>query len=125
MRSPLVSPGSRTARSDVGSSATWRPSTSAQNPARVAASAQSKVTARSELLKVGIPLSRGVGYASVREDVARTTWRRSRRASGGSDGGTAAVGSDDRAGDVAGLGRGEEGDHAGDLAGLGGPGQQG
>ncbi len=43
----------------------------------------------------------------------------------GSDGGTAAVSGDDRAGDVAGLGRGEEGDHAGDLAGVGGPGQQG
>ena len=43
----------------------------------------------------------------------------------GSDGSSAAVGGDDRAGDVAGFGRGKEGDHAGDLAGLGGPGQQG
>ena len=43
----------------------------------------------------------------------------------GSDGGTATVSGDDRAGDVAGLGRGEEGDHAGDLVGLGGPAQQG
>ncbi len=43
----------------------------------------------------------------------------------GSDGGTAAVSGDDRAGDVAGFGRGEEGDHAGELAGLSGPGQQG
>jgi hypothetical protein len=43
----------------------------------------------------------------------------------GLDGGTAAVGGDDRPGDVAGLGRGEEGDDPGDLAGLGGPGQQG
>ncbi len=37
-----------------------------------------------------------------------------------SDGGAAAVGGEDRAGDVAGLGRGEEGDDLGDLARLGG-----
>jgi len=43
----------------------------------------------------------------------------------GSDGGAAAVGGEDRAGDVAGLGRGEEGDDLGDLARLGGTGEQG
>jgi hypothetical protein len=106
-------------------------------PARVAASAQSKVTANSELLTVGIPFA-GVGCVSVRQGLAWTAWRLTYRrkwrpGSGGvpagqpgSDGGAAAVGAaavggDDRAGDVAGLGRGEEGD----LAGLGGPGQQG
>src|SRR6266487_4674518 len=36
-----------------------------------------------------------------------------------------AVGGEDRTGDVAGLGRGEEGDNRGDLAGLGGAGEQG
>src|SRR5690348_6283179 len=124
MRSPLVSPGSRTARSEVGSSATWRPSTSAQNPARVAASAQSKVTARSELLKVGTPFRE----ASAMRAYGRM-WRGPRGgvAAGppGSDGGAAAVGGDDRAGDVAGLRGREEGDDFGDLGGLGGPGEQG
>src|SRR6266851_4702899 len=43
----------------------------------------------------------------------------------GSDRGSAAVGGEDRAGDVAGLGGGEEDDHAGDLIGLGGAGHQG
>src|SRR5260221_14330639 len=43
----------------------------------------------------------------------------------GSDGGSAAVGGEDRAGGVAGLGGGEEDDHAGDLIGLGGAGHEG
>src|SRR6266851_8964738 len=43
----------------------------------------------------------------------------------GSDRGSAAVGGEDRAGDVAGLGGGEEDDHAGDLIGLGGAGHEG
>jgi non-heme chloroperoxidase len=70
MRGPLVSPGSRTACSEVGSSATGRPRTSAQNPARVAASAQSKVTASSEVVKAGI---------SFREASAMRAYARMRR----------------------------------------------
>ena len=60
IRGPLASPSarSRTACSEVESPATWRPKTSAQNRARAAASAQSKVTANSELLKVGVPFAR-------------------------------------------------------------------
>src|SRR5580700_6528536 len=106
IRGPLASPspGSRTACSEVESSATLRPRTSAQNRARAGASAQSKVTAKSELVMTDFSLS---------------------RAAPGSDGGAAAVGGDDRAGDVAGFRGGEEGDDPGDLAGLGGPGQQG
>jgi hypothetical protein len=49
----------------------------------------------------------------------RWGWRRP-----GLDGGAAAVYGEDRAGDVAGPGRGEEGDDVGDLAGLGGAGEQ-
>src|SRR5260221_14167314 len=44
---------------------------------------------------------------------------------GASDGGTAAVGGEDCAGDVAGLRRGEEDDNLGDLTGPRGAGQQG
>src|SRR5579864_4500503 len=111
MRGPLgsPSPGSRTACSDVGSSATCRPRISAQNRARAAASAQSKVTANSALLTAGISCHES--GSAVR--------------AAGSDGSAAAVDGDDRAGDVAGLRGGEEGDHAGDLGGLSGPGQQG
>src|SRR5579863_2403660 len=111
MRGPLgsPSPGSRTACSEVGSSATCRPRTSAQNRARAAASVQSKVTANSELPTAGISCHESASACGQP----------------GSDGGAAAVGGDDRAGNVAGLRGGEEGDHAGDLGGLGGPGQQG
>src|SRR6201999_2047103 len=42
-----------------------------------------------------------------------------------SDGGAAAVGGDDRTGDVAGLRRGQEDDHISDLFGLGGPADDG
>src|SRR3984885_11529571 len=48
-----------------------------------------------------------------------------RLADGFSDGGAAAVGGDDRAGDVGRLGRRQEGDHVGDLARLGGAAEQG
>src|SRR5689334_10097713 len=103
------SPASRITCSEVESSATCRPRTSAQNRARAGASAQSIAIATSELFISGFSFTNG-----------RRLCRRPR-----SDGGTAAVGGDDRAGDVAGLGRGEKGDHAGDLVGLGGPGRQG
>ncbi len=55
--------------------------------------------------------------APVRSPRAQVAWPLA-----GSDGGAAAVGRDDGAGDVAGLGGGEEGDDLGDLAGLGDPG---
>src|SRR5260370_10355028 len=106
IRGPLLppSPASRTACSEVEPSVTCHPRTSAQNRATAAASAQSKVTANSELLTAGVLSQASVGCGQP-----------------GSDGGTAAVTGADHAGDVAGLRRGEDGDHAGDLAGLGGP----
>jgi hypothetical protein len=55
----------------------------------------------------------------------RSRCGRCKEVSGWSDGGAAAVGGDDRAGDVAGLRGGEEGDDVGDLPGLGGAAEQG
>jgi hypothetical protein len=71
-----------------------------------------------ELVAFDVGEGRPAGLVSL--DIAEPAGAQAR-----SDGGAAAVGGDDRAGDVAGLGGGEEGDETGDLAGLGGPGQQG
>src|SRR5258705_10894501 len=85
------------ADSGVGSGLTLLPSTSAQNWASLAASPQSMRRPGTELLMVGGPFN---------------PW--------GSDGGAAAVGGDQGAGDVAGAGRGQEGHDFGDLGRLGG-----
>jgi hypothetical protein len=137
IRGPPVppSPGSRITRSDVESSATCRPRTSAQNLATAGASAQSIAIATSELLISAFPFTNGRRLCGRPEGLARIARGLTCRKEGGrdpapfppapgSDGGPAAVSGDDRAGDIAGLRGGEEGDHGGDLAGLGGPGQQ-
>jgi hypothetical protein len=59
----------------------------------------------------GIPSRTDVGYAGVRRSGVEAAGAHVPPGPSGSDSSTAAVSGDDRAGDVAGLGRGEEGDH--------------
>src|SRR5579859_5419706 len=111
------------ADSGVAPGSAGRPSAAAQNAASLPASPQSMLRASSARAMVSPVVANGRNLASRREKRRlrhRRGWRRP-----GLDGGAAAVGGEDRAGDVAGPGRGEEGDDLGDLARLGGAGEQG